>query len=98
MVDKIMEVVPDAVVTTEVGEDNDFEFFVNGKIVFSRQHLNSYPDPGEMTEIVFWASRGKSFMHMYLCSFAEGGEPNMVVSDRRNTPLAKRIVLSCVIS
>ena len=41
--------------------------------------------------------QGKSFLHMYLCSVAEGGEPRMVITDRRNTPLAKRVVMSCTI-
>ena len=41
--------------------------------------------------------QGKSFLHMYLCSVAEGGEPRMVITDRRNTPLARRIVMSCTI-
>ena len=39
--------------------------------------------------------QGKSFLHMYLCSVAEGGEPRMVITDRRNTPMAKRVVMSC---
>ena len=42
--------------------------------------------------------QGKSFLHLYLCSVAEGGEPRMVMTDRKNTPLAKRIIMSCVIS
>ena len=41
--------------------------------------------------------QGKSFLHLYLCSVAEGGEPRMVITDRRNTPLARRIVMSCTI-
>ena len=41
--------------------------------------------------------QGKSFLHMYLCSVAEGGEPRMVITDRKNTPLAKRMVMSCTI-
>lgn len=71
---------------------------MNDKIVYSKTHLKDFPDADEMMEVVRWASKGKSFMHMYLCTFAEGGEPNMVVADRRNTPLAKRIILACVIS
>lgn len=74
---------------------DDFEFFVNEKIVFSKHHLGHYPVQGEMIEIARWANRGKSFMHMYLCSYAEGGEPNMVVTDRKNTPIAKRIIYMC---
>ena len=42
--------------------------------------------------------QGKSFLHLYLCSVAEGGEPKMVITDRKNTPLPKRIIMSCVIS
>ena len=44
------------------------------------------------------ALQGKSFLHLYLCSVAEGGEPKMVITDRKNTPLPKRIIMSCVIS
>jgi hypothetical protein len=44
------------------------------------------------------AFQGKNFMHMYLCTFVEGGEPNMVIADRKATPLAKRVILSCTIS
>ena len=47
-------------------------------------------------KIIFF--QGKSFLHLYLCSVAEGGEPRMVMTDRKNTPLAKRIIMSCVIS
>jgi len=35
---------------------------------------------------------------MYLCSFVEGGEPNMEIADRKKTPLAKRVILACTIS
>ena len=49
-------------------------------------------------KVAYWANKGKSFMHMYLCTVAEGGEPNMVITDRKNTPLAKRIILACTIS
>jgi len=72
------------------------------------------PDKEEMIEMAYWyapcgvirahftppfrADQGKSFMHMYLCSYAEGGEPNMVITDRKKTPLAKRVLLTCSIS
>ena len=75
-----------------------FEYYVNEKIVWSKYHLKGYPNVDEMVEIAFWANKGKTFMHMYLCSFTEGGEPNMNVADRKNTPLAKRLILACVIS
>merc|ERR1712037_165502 len=52
----------------------------------------------EIVEITKWGNKGKSFLHLYLCSVAEGGEPRMVMTDRKNTPLAKRIIMSCVIS
>ena len=45
--------------------------------------------------LMWTAFQGKSFLHMYLCSVAEGGEPRMVRTDRQNTPLAKRVVMSC---
>ena len=41
--------------------------------------------------------QGKTFMHMFLCSFCEGGEPRMIVADRKATPLAKRLILACTI-
>ena len=43
------------------------------------------------------SAQGKSFLHMYLCSVAEGGEPRMVITDRRNTPVARRVIMSCSI-
>merc|ERR1712192_57878 len=52
----------------------------------------------EIVEITKWGNKGKSFLHLYLCSVAEGGEPRMVMTDRKNTPLAKRVIMSCVIS
>ena len=41
------------------------------------------------------AMQGKSFLHMYLCSVAEGGEQRMVITDRKNTPLPKRVIMMC---
>ena len=49
-------------------------------------------------KLISFVFQGKSFLHLYLCSVAEGGEPRMVMTDRKNTPLAKRIIMSCVIS
>ena len=60
--------------------------------------FREYPDEGEMIEIARWANQGKSFMHMYLCSLSEGGTPNMVVADKKATPLPKRVILMCTIS
>ena len=42
--------------------------------------------------------QGRNFMHMYLCTFVDGGEPNMDIADRKATPIAKRAILACVIS
>lgn len=95
---KIKAVIPEAKIEHELGDEGEFEFFVNDKIVWSRSHLGHFPDENEMVEVAFWANKGKSYMHMYLCTVAEGGEPNMIVTDRRNTPLAKRVILSCTIS
>ena len=76
-----------------------YEIYMNDKIVFSRENLRGeMPVQDEMVEIAIWANRGKSFMHMYLCTFAEGGEVKMALADKKNTPLAKRVVLACVIS
>ena len=47
-----------------------------------------------------WIFQGKSFMHMYLCSFVErrGNEDvHMAINDRRNTPFVKRAILACTI-
>ena len=41
--------------------------------------------------------QGRSFMHMYLCTFMEGGVVNMVKEDKKKTPLAKRAILACTI-
>ena len=70
-------------------------------IKLSKLHVGSireYPDEGEMIEIAKWANKGKSFMHMYLCSLTEGGTPNMVIADKKATPLPKRVLLMCTIS
>ena len=87
----------DSIPTSDISE-GFFEFFLNEKLVFSRHHLGTYPDEGEMIEMAKWANRGKTFMHMYLCSFSEGGTPNMVVADKKATPLPKRVLLMCSIS
>ena len=52
---------------------------------------------GVMSPAVTMSPQGKSFLHMYLCSVAEGGQPRMVITDRRNTPVAKRVIMSCSI-
>ena len=97
---RIREEVPEAIVDNQINPGGDlFEFYVNDKIVWSESHLGDLPkNPEELVEVTRWSNKGKTFMHMYLCTVAEGGEPNMVITDRRNTPLAKRIILSCTIS
>lgn len=95
---KLKERIPKAKITTEVSQEDVFEFLLNEKVVYSRTQLGGYPDNAEMVEIAFWMNKGKSFMHMYLCTFVEGGEPKMVIADRKSTPLAKRVILACTIS
>ena len=68
---------------------DSYEIEINGKLIFSKHHLGEFPDNAEIVEISKWGNKGKSFLHMYLCSVAEGGEPRMVITDRKNTPLAK---------
>merc|ERR1712130_597251 len=94
----IIAEVPEAQVNTEEGEQDMFEVEINGKLIFSKKELGLYPDTEEILEITKWGNKGKSFLHLYLCSVAEGGEPRMVITDRKNTPLAKRVIMSCVIS
>ena len=45
----------------------------------------------------FFSFQGKSFMHMYLCSFVEGGAIKMELYDKKHTPLFKRVMLSCTV-
>jgi len=89
---------PTAEITTELGGQDSFEITINGKLIFSKEHLGNYPNSDEIAEIVSWGNKGKSFLHLYLCSVAEGGEPRMVITDRKNTPLPKRVIMSCTIS
>eukprot|EP00095_Tigriopus_kingsejongensis_P007889 maker-scaffold720_size106930-snap-gene-0.12 protein:Tk07889 transcript:maker-scaffold720_size106930-snap-gene-0.12-mRNA-1 annotation:"migration and invasion enhancer 1-like" len=91
--------VPDAILTHEIGEDDEFEFFANDKLIYSKRNLGRYPKgKDELLEVTRWANKGKTFMHMYLCTVADGsGESNMIIADRKNTPIAKRIILACTI-
>jgi len=81
-----------------VGQDDSYEIEINGKLIFSRTQLGVWPENAEIVEISKWGNKGKSFLHMYLCSVAEGGQPRMVITDKKNTPLPKRIIMQCVIS
>merc|ERR1711970_1417121 len=94
---EILNKVPGALVETVLGEDDSLEIEINGKLIFSKTNLGQDPDIEEIVEITKWGHRGKSFLHIYLCSGAEGGEPRMVITDRKNTPLAKRVIMSCTI-
>jgi len=96
---RLKEACPDAKITTSVGEGECWEFFLNEKCVHSRRLLygNSFPDMDEMIEISLQMNEGRSFMHMYLCTYMEGGEIKMVKEDKLKTPLAKRVILSCTI-
>jgi len=76
---------------------DSLEIEINGKLIFSRANLGRDPDIEEIVEITKWGHKGKSFLHMYLCSVAEGGEPRMVITDRKNTPVVKRVIMSCSI-
>ncbi|XP_040572875.1 uncharacterized protein [Lepeophtheirus salmonis] len=99
LLETIRKTVENVSITTELGKDPDcFEYFLNEKVVYSKIHLREYPNIVEMVEMTKWAALGKSQMHMFLCSFVEGGEPNMVRTDRKNTPVAKRVILACTIS
>lgn len=94
----ILKEIPEADVEFVVGDDDSFEIEINGKLIFSRSQLGVWPDTTEIVEITKWGNRGKSFLHMYLCSVAEGGQQRMVITDKKNTPLPKRIIMKCVIS
>merc|ERR1712045_332412 len=94
----ILKEVPEAQVEFVVGEDDSYEIDINGKLIFSRTQLGVWPDTAEIVEITKWGNKGKSFLHMYLCSVAEGGQQRMVITDKKNTPLPKRIIMKCVIS
>lgn len=101
---------PNAVFEIQTSQEDCFEYSLNEKVVFSRRILKRWPgqktkkggpDFEELIEVTYWMEQGKSFMHMYLCSFVErrGNEDvHMAINDKRNTPLAKRIILSCTIS
>jgi len=95
---EILKEVPEAQIEFVVGEDDAFDIMINGKLIFSKTQLGHYPDVGEMVEITKWGNKGKSFLHLYLCSVAEGGQPNMVITDKKNTPLPKRVIMMCTIS
>jgi len=94
----ILKEIPEAQVEFVVGEDDSFEIEINGKLIFSRHQLGVWPDNAEIVEISKWGNKGKSFLHMYLCSVAEGGTQRMVITDKKNTPLPKRLIMQCVIS
>jgi len=98
LTEAILAAIPEAEIETLEGGEEDFEVEINGKLFFSKRQLGHYPVKDEIVEITKWGNKGKSFLHLYLCSVAEGGEPKMVITDRKNTPLPKRIIMSCVIS
>ena len=77
---------------------DSYEIEINGKLIFSKHHLGEYPDNAEIVEISKWGNMGKSFLHMYLCSVAEGGQQRMIITDKKNTPLPKRMIMLCSIS
>ena len=77
---------------------DSYEIEINGKLIFSKHQLGEFPDNTEIVEISKWGHMGKSFLHMYLCSVAEGGQQRMIITDKKNTPLPKRMIMLCVIS
>ena len=77
---------------------DSYEIEINGKLIFSKHHLGEFPDNAEIVEISKWGNMGKSFLHMYLCSVAEGGQQRMIITDKKNTPLPKRMIMLCSIS
>lgn len=94
---ELQESCPGAKITSQTSEEDCFEFIVNEKVVYSKRLLHKDPDPEELMNIAQQLDKGKSFMHLYLCSFMEGGEPRMVVADRKATPLVKRVILACTV-
>jgi len=106
----IEEQFPNARFEKEVSQEDVFEYHLNEKVVYSKRLLKRWPgqkgkkggpDFEEIIEITYWMEQGRSFMHMYLCSFVErrGNEDiHLAINLKRNTPLAKRIILSCTIS
>eukprot|EP00088_Acartia_fossae_P052589 TRINITY_DN59469_c0_g1_i1.p1 TRINITY_DN59469_c0_g1~~TRINITY_DN59469_c0_g1_i1.p1 ORF type:complete len:154 (+),score=23.08 TRINITY_DN59469_c0_g1_i1:32-463(+) len=98
LIRSITAAAPQAQITTALGTSDSFEISMNDKLIYSKEHLGEYPDYEEIAEIIKWGNKGKSLLHMYLCSVAEGGEPRMVITDRKNTPLAKRLIMTCSIS
>jgi len=106
----VEEQFPNARFEKEVSQEDVFEYHLNEKVVYSKRLLKRWPgqkgkkggpDFEELIEITYWMEQGKSFMHMYLCSFVErrGNEDtHLAVNLKRNTPLVKRVILSCTIS
>jgi len=105
----VREQFPNAVFEIDTSQDDCFEYHLNDKVVYSKRILKRWPgqkekkggpDFEELIEITYWMEQGKSFMHMYLCSFVErrGNEDvHMAINDRRNTPFVKRAILACTI-
>jgi len=98
LIREITAAAPQAQITTEIGKPESFEITINDKLLFSKERLGEYPNHEEIAEIIKWGNKGKSLLHMYLCSVAEGGEPRMVITDKKNTPIAKRLIMTCTIS
>lgn len=106
----IKEQFPGAILEVETSPEDCFEYQLNEKVVYSKRILKRWPgqvgkkggpDFEELVEVTYWMGQGKSFMHMYLCSFVErrGNEDvHMAINDKRNTPFVKRVILSCTIS
>jgi len=106
----IEEQFPNAKFEKEVSQEDVFEYHLNEKVVYSKRLLKRWPgqkekkggpDFEEIIEITYWMEQGKSFGQMYLCSFVErqcNEDIHLAINLKRNTPLPKRIILSCVIS
>jgi len=106
----VEEQFPNARFEKETSQEDVFEYHLNEKVVYSKRLLKRWPgqkgkkggpDFEELIEITYWMEQGKSFQQMYLCSFVErqrNEDIHLAINLKRNTPLAKRIILSCVIS
>jgi len=78
-------------------EEECFEYYINDKMIYSVNQLKDWPNFDELNEVTYWMYEGKTFMHMYLCSFVEGGDIKMMLYDKRHTPMFKRVMLSCTV-
>jgi len=110
-IDKIKKECPNAriEILPQSCEEECFEFFINDKPIYSVRLLKDWPNFDEIYECVYWLYRGKTFQHIYMCTYMVGinvgvasqvmgcAPTTMTVYDRKHTPLYKRVMLSCSI-